>query len=87
MEGFEHLVDRLRLMLLDRDPGAEGARAFRRLEDDGHHVARAHAVGERALDLAHHRDGEDVQRRSVERDAPDAILDAELYVLIKVRHL
>src|SRR5437763_4466929 len=86
VEGFEHLVDRLRLMLLNRDPCAEGARAVRRVESDGHHVARAHAFGERAFDLAHHRDGEDVQRRSGERDAPDALLDAEPYVLIKVRH-
>ena len=84
VEGFQHPVDGLRLVLLDRDARAEGARAFPRVEDDGHHVAHAHAGGQRAVNLAHHRDREDVQRRVREGDARHAVFDAEAYVLVKL---
>jgi hypothetical protein len=38
----------------------------------------AHPIVQDLIDLAHHRDVKDIQRRLVECDSPDAVFDCEL---------
>src|SRR5215204_3451820 len=85
VERVEHLEDRFLNVILNRDAGAERATSLVCVEDDRHQLA-LHALTKCTGDFMHHRDAEDVQRRLRERDACDAIVDAESYVLVRVRH-
>ena len=85
MKRVEHLEDRVLHVLLNRDARTERATSLVRIEDDGDELA-LRALPERARDLTHHLDVENVQRRPRERDPRDAVVDVKVNVLVRGCH-
>src|ERR1700752_3268928 len=85
MKAVEHLKDRRRDMLFNRHACAEGPRSLRGVKNNRRQIAPRRALIQRRVDLAHHRDVENVQRWTAERNARDAILDLKFDVL-EFRH-
>jgi hypothetical protein len=86
MKRIEHLIDGFFGVLLDRDTRAEGARTSPGLKQDCHHVAPARALVNSIVNLAHHRNIENVERRSRELDSPDALFNIEFDTLVLASH-
>ena len=86
MKRVEHLEDLFLHVVFDSDAGAEGATVFSSVKDDGHDFA-LRTLSERAGDLAHHLDVEDVQWRPRERDSGDAIFETKMDVLVCCRQV
>ena len=72
-------------MFLNRHPGTEGSAILIRVKHDGNQVSRG-TVAERAGNLLHHRDVENIERRVSKRDARDPVVNVQSYVFVGVRH-
>src|SRR5882724_4522305 len=68
-------------MLFNGDAGAERSRSFRGIKDNCREIAMLPALTQRAIDLSHHRNIENVERRPCESNARDAILNLESDIL------
>jgi hypothetical protein len=80
MKSVEHLKNRFLHVLFDRHARTERATTLVRIEHDRHELA-LRTLPQRARDLTHHRDVENIQRRLRERDTRDAIVDPEIDVI------
>src|SRR5437868_1679015 len=81
VKRVEHLENRVLDVLLDCDSRAKRATTLVRIKHDGDQVS-PRTLAQRARDLAHHLDVEDIQRRPSKRNSPDAIFKTEADVLI-----
>jgi len=81
MKRVEHLEDRVLHVIFDCDARTEGATILVSIKNDRHQLA-LRTLAERLSDLVHHLDVENIQRRTRERDSPNAILETKVDVLV-----
>ena len=86
VERIEHLRNRFFHVLFRRDARAKRATAGVGVKYNRRQLTLLRTLIERVVDLAHHRDVKDIQRRAAERDPRDAIVDLELDVLEFLSH-
>jgi hypothetical protein len=68
-------------VLFNRDAGAEGATIVSGFKNDGREIAPVHAFIQGVADFAHHRDVEDIERRTREGDMRNAVFNLKSNVL------
>jgi hypothetical protein len=86
MERVEHLKDRFLNVILNGNSGAESAAVFVGVKNDSDEFTLV-TLAQRARDLTHHLDVENVQGWPRESDARDAIFDRETDILVCGCHL
>src|SRR6188474_961292 len=84
VKRVEHLIDRVWQVLFNGYTCAKRPRALLCCKNNRDDLPLLGQGCERAANLAHQRNVENVQRRSRERNSSDAIVNIELYVLVGV---
>ena len=82
MKRIKHLSHGFRNVLLNRDSDTERARFRGGVENDRHQIGLACAFCKRVIDLTHHRDVQNIQRRADQRDARHAFDQSQADALI-----
>ena len=86
MERIQHSKDRLFPVFFNRHSRTKSPAVGRCIENNRNYLSLKRALIQRVIDLQHHLDVEDVDWRTSESDARNAILDMEFYVLVGLWH-